>query len=52
MFEYGQKQGEFKEFDNESMALTLLLFLDSLEVNAYILGFTEEQIEEMRDTIQ
>ena len=49
MFEYGQKQGEFKEFDNESMALTLLLFLDSLEVNAYILGFTEEQIDKQLD---
>ena len=49
LFEYGQKQGEFKIFDNESMALTLLLFLDSLETNAYILGFTEEQVDKQLD---
>lgn len=46
LLEHGQKQGEFRTFDNESMALTILLLLDSLEINAYILGFTKEQVNE------
>lgn len=45
LFEYGQKQKEFKKFDNETMALTMLLSLDSLEVNAYVLDFTEKEID-------
>ena len=49
LFEYGQKQGEFKTFDNESMALTLLLFLDSLEINTFILGFTEQEVDSQLD---
>lgn len=36
-------------FDNETMALSILLFLDSLEMNAYILGFTEEQVDKQLD---
>jgi len=46
LLEYGQKQGEFREFDTKTMSLSLLLFLDSLETNAYILDFTEQEIEE------
>lgn len=46
ILECGQRQGEFKIFDNESMALTILLFLDSLEVNTYTLGFTEKEVDE------
>ncbi|MDO5564880.1 MAG: TetR/AcrR family transcriptional regulator [Eubacteriales bacterium] len=49
LLEYGQKQGEFKIFDNECMALTILLFLDSLEVNAYILDFTEKEVDMQLD---
>lgn len=45
LLEYGQKKGEFRQFDTESMALSLLLFLDSLETNAYILDFTEQGVE-------
>lgn len=45
LLEYGQKQGEFKMFDNETMAMSILLFLDSLEINAYILGFTKKQVD-------
>lgn len=51
LFEYGQRQGEFKIFDNESMALTVLLFLDSLEINAAILGFTDEDIDRQLDLL-
>jgi len=45
LLEYGQKKGEFRQFDTESMALSLLLFLDSLETNAYILDLTEQGVE-------
>ena len=45
LLEYGQKKGQFRQFDTESMALSLLLFLDSLETNAYILDFTEQGVE-------
>lgn len=45
LLEYGQKQGEFREFDIETMSLSLLLFLDSLETNAYILDFTDQEVE-------
>lgn len=51
LFEYGQKQGKFREFDTQSMSLSLLLFLDSLETNAYILDFTEKEIETQLNSI-
>jgi len=51
LLEYGQKQGEFREFDTQSMSLSLLLFLDSLETNAYILDFTEKEIENQLNSI-
>lgn len=49
LFDYGQKQGLFRLFDKDSMALSYLLFLDSLEINAYIYDFSEEEINRQLD---
>lgn len=43
---YGQKRGEFRECDVDSVSLTILLVLDSLEVNARTLDLTDEEIED------
>ncbi len=51
LFEYGQKTGEFKSFDVQTMALTVLLLLDSLEVNANVLNITEEEIDKQLEVI-
>lgn len=45
LFEYGQKTGEFKDFDAKTIALTVLLLLDSLEINANVLNISEDEID-------
>lgn len=51
LFEYCQETGEFKEYDIQAMALTVLLLLDSLEVNANVLSITEEEIDQQLQII-
>lgn len=43
---YGQKQGVFKDFICQDMALHILLLLDSLETTSSVLDITEEEVDQ------
>ncbi|NLO86195.1 MAG: TetR/AcrR family transcriptional regulator [Clostridiales bacterium] len=51
LLRYGQDTGEFKAFDTDAIALTVLLLLDSLEVNSNVLNITEEEIDKQLQII-